>query len=434
MKRITSIICLLLTTASIMGQHPGLVPTRISWDTSGAAGVQNISIMNPGSVPADIDRFVNLRQLSLYGNDWDYELRSLPKELCSLKKLRSLSILNTNIDALPAGIWSIPSLEILSVSSNKICALPGLTGSAPPLKVLNISQELDSIPTLPSLEKITYWVYQPKNGYRFAGLGKNQNLKQVAVYGTGTNDILLDALLAQTSLIQGLRSLDLGDMIPSESHLNTISTFPNLKTLRFSVLSSSPEALAYFTKLDTLEIRSIAATDIKIRQQVFEELFSMGLNDLILDFRPDDIAYLKLMPNLSLNITDEKHIWAQNMDLLASLDGLKNISLPDTKWLPDSITKLVRLRHLDMSHVVPDESTLPLAEHVFVLISKIPLLASVRIHWTWLQEKPERISRISHLKEVVVVGCPEINDPNSPEMQFRKEVIKHCSSVTFQPF
>ncbi len=109
------------------------------------------------SVPMEIFRFVNLRELNLSRNKLEFlpieistlvklerldlannKLKTLPNEISSLKELRYLGLNRNVIDSLPPGIGGLISLEVFELWDNELGNVPDEIAELKNLKVLEL--------------------------------------------------------------------------------------------------------------------------------------------------------------------------------------------------------------------------------------------------------------------------------------------------------
>lgn len=95
--------------------------------------------------PMIIGKFTLLKSLSLNNN----KLTVLPDELCSLKKLDTLSLNNNHLRELPSTFGQLSALKTLSLSGNQLQALPPQLCNLRHLDVVDLSKnQIRSIPDI----------------------------------------------------------------------------------------------------------------------------------------------------------------------------------------------------------------------------------------------------------------------------------------------
>ena len=107
----------------------------------------DLSDQHLGSLPSDVFRFTNLRELRVRNDD----LNSLPPEIASLTHLRLLDMSGNPITLLPERFAELGELEELYLNNDKSLALErdlGILARLPHLRILHL--ENDGLSTLPA--------------------------------------------------------------------------------------------------------------------------------------------------------------------------------------------------------------------------------------------------------------------------------------------
>jgi Leucine-rich repeat (LRR) protein len=103
----------------------------------------NLSRTKLKTIPADVFRLTNLRELDLSKNKID----SIPPEIGLLVNLASLNLAGNNLELLPDEIGRLSQLTHLNLNRNKIVALPPSIGDLTNLELLELwDNELSDIP------------------------------------------------------------------------------------------------------------------------------------------------------------------------------------------------------------------------------------------------------------------------------------------------
>jgi Leucine-rich repeat (LRR) protein len=121
------------------------------------------------TIPTEIDKLVQLRELNLKGN----HLTHIPETLGQLTSLEKLDLSDNSIELLPSSIGHMVALEWLSLSGNNLKALPKELGSLTKLTNLALERNpcLTRLPySLAGLTKLTQltldkdadWISPPK--------------------------------------------------------------------------------------------------------------------------------------------------------------------------------------------------------------------------------------------------------------------------------
>lgn len=107
-----------------------------------------------GSVLEGITAHKNLLELSMIGNS----IRSLPRELVQLRRLRLLTLSDNQIDVLPEELWALSDLVHLDLGNNKLQTVPPGIGQLRDLSSLILNSNcIESLPdTFANLKRLRY--------------------------------------------------------------------------------------------------------------------------------------------------------------------------------------------------------------------------------------------------------------------------------------
>lgn len=265
------------------------------------------------TLPDSIGYLIKLEKLNLESN----KLITIPASIGKLISLKTLYVNNNQLTALPDSIGKLSKLRSLSLDNNRLSTLPDNIGELSELKRLNLSSnELLSLPN---------------------SIGEIEGLKRLEL-----TDNQLTTLPDSISRLKGLSTLDL--------IRNNISLFPQV-----------------LLKLD-MEIYWDTGfyTGINLSQNPFVEppvdVIKQGresIADYFKEREPTDLDIIKQLekelgielPELSYGENDEKIYYEKN-GFVCDKQGnvlmllLSNINLT---FMPDSITKLERLKMLNLA-------------------------------------------------------------------------------------
>ena len=105
--------------------------------------VIDLSDRDLNKIPDEIFTYKNLQKLILRNN----KIRSIPKEISQLKRLKMIDLSNNRIDVLYAPIFSLTNLETLYLNQNHIKSIPTQVGQLKKLRRISISgNRLTSLP------------------------------------------------------------------------------------------------------------------------------------------------------------------------------------------------------------------------------------------------------------------------------------------------
>ena len=110
----------------------------------------DISLNDVSVIPAQVSNLTNLEELHLDGNFFNHQekkLKTLPNEICQLKKLKVLTLKDNVIEQLPDCIGGLSKLEKLDLRDNLLTILPTSFGQLKSLKWLDLkANDLSQLP------------------------------------------------------------------------------------------------------------------------------------------------------------------------------------------------------------------------------------------------------------------------------------------------
>ncbi|MEV1065230.1 hypothetical protein [Streptomyces sp. NPDC050263] len=186
-------------------------------------------------LPEQLHAFVNLRVLSLAGND---AIGSLDERIGELTALEELNLAGMRLTALPESIGRLSGLRVLDVSGNELEALPEQIGDLPRLEVLRAARLTcpvpDAVARLSTLRELDLSHHQPGEydstvpfPLPVTRLSALRRLHLAHVF----LETLPDDLLALTAL----EELDLrGSLSAVLPRLPDLARLPRLRTLRLN--------------------------------------------------------------------------------------------------------------------------------------------------------------------------------------------------------
>ncbi|MDX1408815.1 MAG: hypothetical protein R3330_11795 [Saprospiraceae bacterium] len=131
----TLIICALAMCVEATAQH-AIAFDFAAEDPSAVSHIFiNLSFNKPDGIPADIDRFTNLRELTFFPQyDWfPEEMRPLPPEGEAVMCYEEV-----RIDTIPATIGACDQLEVLRIPEGRIEELPATMTNLKALRILQL--------------------------------------------------------------------------------------------------------------------------------------------------------------------------------------------------------------------------------------------------------------------------------------------------------
>jgi hypothetical protein len=167
MKKIHSaaLACLLFLPFALRAQFDPItapleeLPVLLELPEQDKDKVYRVRLENQGNILANLEEYVNLRELTLVGNDHDYGFTQIEANLSALQHLEHLAIYNAALTHLPDDICYAPKLQTLVLVNTDITTLPMAMAKMPSLKKLVVDTRVDVIPALPGLQELELQLY-----------------------------------------------------------------------------------------------------------------------------------------------------------------------------------------------------------------------------------------------------------------------------------
>lgn len=271
------------------------------------SGCKNIK-----KLPSSFTSTQSLEKLSIHVG----EKHEFPKEIASLKHLKSISI-SGNLRAIPISILHLDKLEELELIDTKISTLPKEIKELKSLRKFSLSQALFSSedkPTHLNLEEI------------FENLSSCNRLKEINLNRNG-----IKVIPANIKVLKGLRKFSAHDNI-LESFPIEIYELPNLILLDLGVnrIREVPRGIKKLRKLQVLKLNSNWKNSLNTTA-LFDEISEL-----------QDLEVLELWSCQSIKELPEE---------IASLKKLKKIDVDNNLLtsLPMSICDMTQLKVLRVS-------------------------------------------------------------------------------------
>ena len=114
---------------------PFLPQSRMIHSSLKLEHIISLDLCLPGTVPPEIGKYQNLRELSLSKNG----LQSIPKEISTLSKLEILQLDENNISEFPVPLCNLKELKFLSITGNSLSQIGSEIDGMEALEVLDLS-------------------------------------------------------------------------------------------------------------------------------------------------------------------------------------------------------------------------------------------------------------------------------------------------------
>jgi len=330
----------LITDLKISVDSIEQIPLRyLRWTTG-------IKIKSTGlnDFPTEFLNLPNLKYLDLSGtaeqpNNFD----SLPKQLFTKSKLKTLVLENCNLKALPNEISELSKLETLKLSGNELSELPETVGKLENLEILGIeNNKFDTIP---------------------ASVFELEQLKILSCYNNQ-----ITKLPKEIGKLKQIEALYVWD----------------------NQISEIPDEICELTKLKDLRINSNTIAEVNPRILCLNNLQHLDLSNNDIKQLPTSIGDLYQVEEMYVNNNKLENLPPE----IAKMSSLKelNASNNNITTLPKEIGKLEKLEKIDLSHnqltVLPDE------------ITELDNLQEINIESNQLKTLPAEMEQMPELKYV----------------------------------
>lgn len=376
-----------------------LYPTYRKLQKVPVDSVYKITIENLGPIPDDFDKWVRLQKLCLFGNDWDYDLYSLPGYFYSFPNLTHLSISNTEVPSLSSSIKNFTKLEYLNVANNKLLTLPKSMTALENLKTLVIDNNIDKIPAIPALEDLS--IYFETNmgddtGLIPEGIPELTTIK--TLYLNGENTLIdLPAMIEDIRSLPALKKLSFIDPNLIEMDLKALSGIKKIEELDLPSIEVDPEVIAGFSHLKKFSFGKYLNKDQKVREQFWNTLKSFPkLEEVTTTFDISDTQYYRQIKSINLVLSLDTPLDVQ-MSALRDLPNLNRLEFPRTSVLPRNLGDLKTVREVDVTELYGIDISF-----IFGYLMSIPSLEKIIISNDQLTTFPQETVKFTHLKSMEI--------------------------------
>jgi len=326
---------------------------QIKADSGNVLGLY-LSCSGGWEIPAEIERFVNLKRLEIYYSDVPLKI---PSQVWGLKQLENVIIqcydttivisdsigdltalkrleIRGPLTHVPTTIGNLKNLEELYLYSGKFLAFPAEIGNLSSLKTLVIrSMELTELPTtignLMSLKKLQI---ESRLKTLPAEIGNLTQLEEFELWNTN-----LEALPPEIGQLKMLRMLDVSALglktIPTE--IGNLTALTKLD-LEGNQLIALPDELCNLTKLTSLNLRNNQLTALPREIGAMKSLRKLDVSDNQLTTFPrsiGDLSYVMEFDALSNPLTSvPPEITKLNPYASMNVERQGLLNIPDSVW------------------------------------------------------------------------------------------------------
>jgi len=362
-------------------------------DISTADSVYKMTLENPGNLPESFGEFYKLQELYIFGNDWDWNFKTLPNSFYNLKNLTKLSISNTDLNFISPEIVNLENLTELDVAG---VPLPPEMKNMKRLKVLYV-YKLDTIPEIQSLEHLilSFW----SDTIKFpVGFDKLINLKKLTI-NTSSAKYDPDEFKRTIAKLHQLEKLEFQNPyieanISDEVLMSAFENLKNLKSVNLASIYFHSEAVKYLANVENLTVQGIGCLDDESRKKCYETIANLPeLKTYTTSFNKEDVPYYHLFTNLSINHEEWSSLSSIDPDilLLSKIKGLRYLKLQLNSAYLDS---LVYVKELDLTRI----NAVYNLQNLFTELSKMTSLEKLYLSNNLLTEYPEETKLLQQLK------------------------------------
>jgi Leucine-rich repeat (LRR) protein len=384
-----------------------------------------LTLENVHEIPADIDRYKHLQRLTIFGNDWDADLSSIPGSLYDCENLSYLSIANTDISSLGSGIKNLKYLDYLSVANNKLVSLPKALGGIEELSTLVIDNNIREIPVIPSLEDLSIYFQTnlgEDSGTIPEGINGLEYCRTLRLYSEDTK-INIPKMMAIIFDMQSIENITFIDPNITAEEISSLKVLRNIKEINLTTLQFPADVFKGFDNLIRLSFGKYLESDTAVRHKFWDNIISLPkLEEVTTTFCLSDTNYYKRMKKINL-VLDPSLVFTEQFVALKNNANLYRIEFPSTSNIPLSLKILRTVKEIDFTNVNSQDFTI-----VFGCLQEVPSLEKIIVSNDQFLTFPPETARLKKLKEMYIYNIQHGSFDVISEAQKRKaeKMLPNC--------
>lgn len=407
MRKVILPLLLVLFTLQLMSQSRILsdeelaaYPTYRKLMKTPVDSVYKVTLENAGFIADDFDKWVNIQKLCLFGNDWDYELYSLPGYFYDFVNLTDLSISNTDVGALSPNIKNFTQLRSLNVANNQLLTLPKTLSSLENLKSLTIDNNIDRIPVIPSLESLS--IYFETNmgddsGTIPEGIGSLTTVKELYLNAENTF-INITEILETVKTLPALETLSYIDPNMEEMDIRTLSGIKKLKELNLPSVMSEPEIFAGFSHLQRFSFGKYLENDPKKRDKFWNILLGFkNLEEVTTTFVITDTQYYSKLKKFNVVLNLDGGGLEGQFAALKNMPTLNAVEMPRSSTIPRNMGEMTTMKEIDVTELYGVDPS-----DIFGYLMLVPTLEKITLSNDQFTKFPPETVKMVRIKEMVI--------------------------------
>ncbi len=409
-------------------------PTYRKLQKAPVDSVYKITLENVGLIPDDFDKWVNLQKLCLFGNDWDYDLYSLPGYFYNFNNLTHLSISNTDIGTLGANVKNFTQLQSLNVANNQLLTLPKTISTLENLRELVIDNNIDRIPEIPSLESLS--IYFETNvgddsGSIPEGIGSLSKVKTLYLNAENTF-IDISAMIDIVKTLPALETLTYIDPNMEEMDIRALTGIKKLKELNLPSVMAEPEVFAGFANLQRFSFGKYLENNPAKREKFWNTLIGFkNLEEVTTTFAISDTQYYRKLKKLNIVLNLDGGGLEAQFAALKNMPTLNAVELPRSSTIPRNMGEMATMKEIDVTELYGVDPS-----DIFGYLMLVPSLEKITVSNDQFTVFPPETVKLVRIKEMVIYNIQHGTfQPISEKEKARaKKLLPNCKFTYIEMF